>query len=314
MRERVTAWAPASVSNLGPGFDALGAALSSWGDEVSVHLTPDSSDRTVGFDETGVWQGTTALQKNTAGVAAEEVATIAGYEGGFSISIKKGIHAGSGVGSSAASAVAGALAMSEALQAGLEKQDLIPAVMKGESIVSGAWHGDNVLPSLLGGFILMRSDVPSDFVRIAAPPGMKSIIVLPQVEVFTKKARDVLPESVSLREAVDHAARLAMLIDALHRGDVPRFGSLAMSDGIVEPRRAALLEAYAPLKEAALSSGADGCGLSGSGPALFAVSNSEETSRTIQKAFETVCEEQGLRCRTAIETVDDVGARILNND
>jgi len=275
---------------------------------------PEKADRSVIFDETGVWKGTTVLDKNTAGVSVLEVARLAGYEGGFSISIKKGIHAGSGVGSSAASAVAGAFAMSEALEAGFEKTDLIGAVMKGESIVSGAWHGDNVLPSLLGGFILMRSDTPTEFVKVEASSEMKLIVVLPQVQVFTKKAREVLPKSVTLSQAVDHAARLGLMIDALHRGDTRRFGSLSMSDGIVEPRRASFLSAYEFLKDAALSAGADGCALSGSGPAMFAVTNDASVARRVQDGFQEVCAAQSIHCRTAIDSVDSRGAKILNHE
>jgi len=311
MTDLVKAWAPASVSNLGPGFDALGIALSSWGDEISVRLMYEESTRSLIYDPEGVWTGTDVLKENTAGVAALEVAAIGEYEGGFELTIKKGVRAGSGVGSSAASAVAAAVAMNAALGAHLSKVELIPAVLKGEAIVSGVEHGDNVMPALLGGIVLMRSESPSEFSTLPPPQGMRLVIVLPEVEVLTKTARTLLPDSVTLHEAVDHAARLSLLVDALHRNDVARVGELIMSDDIVEPCRAVLVKPYELLKRAALDAGAAGCALSGSGPAMFAITTSASSAEQIEKAFQSVCDASSIRCITTIDQVNQEGARII---
>ena len=196
MKKVARAWAPASLSNLGPGFDALGAALSGLGDTVSVERT-SRLGVTVDFDPLGVWIGPVDAPSNTAAVAARHVASVSGFDwnsdGGLHLTIRKGLAAGTGLGSSAASAVAATVA-TEALQGvQLSEKDMIAAVVAGESATSGQGHADNVLPALMGGFVLMRSAHPADFLRTEGWEELSILIALPDAAVLTREARKALP-------------------------------------------------------------------------------------------------------------------------
>jgi homoserine kinase len=302
-----SAKAPASISNLGPGFDCLGLALHGWHDTVHVKLT-DVPDYQVTFNPNGAWSGPTDPKANTASVAAMHVAELSGYEGGAHLEIHKGIHAGSGLGSSAASAVAGALAMNLALGGRLAKHDLIDSCLAGESVVSGAKHGDNVIPALMGGIVLVEPGNPAVFRRIAVPGNLHLAVILPSIEVLTHQARTILPHHVDLHAASVWASRLGQLVDAIHSEDVSRIGHLVMSDEIVEPIRATLLAPYNDIKNAALSGGAKGCALSGSGPAMFAVCDSAQIASDVAKRMQLACSKHGIESIIRSDSVNRTGA------
>ncbi|MEM0963107.1 MAG: homoserine kinase, partial [Bacteroidota bacterium] len=143
-----TAFGPASLSNLGPGFDTLGLCITGPGDRVTATRT-----ETAGVTVSGPAFLPTDPARNTAGRAAAWVLSSSGAEGGLALTIEKGIPLGSGIGGSSASAVAGAWAANVALGSPFAKADLVEAVLDGESAASGCRHGDNVLPALLGGLV-----------------------------------------------------------------------------------------------------------------------------------------------------------------
>lgn len=288
-----SAFAPASLSNLGPGFDSVGIALSGWEDQVTIELT-NRPVFEIEYDSRSVWVGTTDPLKNTASVSAKHVAKTLGYHQGASILIRKGLGSGSGLGSSAASAVAGALAMNAALGNPFSKLDLIPSCLAGEAAASGAIHGDNVMPSLMGGIIFLDPDRPSDFIRLNTPRNLHFALILPELEVFTQQARELLPDQISLREGAIWASRLARLGLAFANGEIEQIGKLIMQDSIVEPIRAGLIGPYGDIKLAALQAGALGCALSGSGPAMFAVCASKSSAIKIATAMKKACSGRGV--------------------
>ena len=314
-KRKVWAWAPASVSNLGPGFDALGAALSGMGDTVGVAARTEPGI-TVSWHLESVWTGPDATESNTAAVAASHVARQYGYEGGLDITIRKGLMAGTGLGSSAASSVAAAVAADSVLGGQLGMNGMASAVIHGESVVSGAGHGDNVLPSLLGGFVLLRSRHPVDHIRLEAWSELGVIILMPDMSIMTKEARAVLPASVTVSETVDHAARLALLVDSLHRRDIEALGYWMMSDTLIEEAREDLLPHLAPVREAALKAGAAGCTVSGSGPAIMAIHDTRIGSGAthIAKAMEEACNAMNLTGRTTHHQISNAGACIKKGD
>jgi len=307
METTYIAKAPASISNLGPGFDCLGLALQGWHDTVEVTLT-DTAPYTVEFDPTGAWMGPTNPEQNTASVAAKHVAEVSGYAGGVHMRIWKGVQAGSGLGSSAASAVAGALAMNLALGSRFSKQELILSCLMGESVVSGAMHGDNVIPSLMGGIVLVEPGNPEVYRRIEVPGDLHLSVILPRVEILTQQARTLLPDQVELHVAAQWASRLAQLIDAFGHGDVSRIGHLVMSDEVVEPIRASLLKPYHDIKRAALLAGARGCALSGSGPAMFAVCDSAQTASEVSSQMQQACSNHRIESLICTDSVNTKGA------
>ncbi|RMH67383.1 MAG: homoserine kinase [Bacteroidetes bacterium] len=306
----VRVFGPASLSNLGPGFDAIGLCITGIGDVVEARLDAAPGVRIEAIEgDGGVLPTDPAC--NTAAVAAQTVLDALRVEQGLVLRICKQMPNGSGIGSSAASAVAGAWAANVALGRPLDKEDLVQAVLSGEQIASGARHGDNVLPALFGGLVLVSASDPSRYRRIRLPRALPIALVLPEVRVFTKAARDMLPAQVPLRDAVHNAGELAFLVDAFHCGDWETVGRCIMQDRLVEPVRATLVPCYDAVRAAAMDAGALGCALTGSGPALFALAETAAAAEQIVEAMVDACGRTGFAARGIVTSVDPDGVRVV---
>lgn len=303
----VHVFGPASLSNLGPGFDALGLCISGIGDIIEarrstkpgVHLEHDPG--IVG------WVLPSNPKQNTAVIAAEGVLRAAGRKGGMIFRLKKGIPLGSGIGGSAASAVAGAWAANILLGSPLEKEELVEPVLDAEDFASGGRHGDNGLPALLGGLVLVSSSNPSRYRQVELPDELHIAIILPDVEVLTKQAREMLPTQVPLRDAVHNASELAFLVDAYRCGDWETVGACMMQDRLVEPVRAKLVPCYGDVRAAALEAGAFGCALTGSGPAMFALAASEDDAIRVRDAMVAASVSVGIDARGVLASANPDG-------
>ena len=306
----VRAWAPASLSNLGPGFDALGLALEGIGDMVEASWFDGPGVRvTVGLGEAVPLDP----DRNTAARAAMALLGPAG-DRGIHLVIHKGIRPGSGLGSSAASAVAAAWAVARLMGGTVDKESLVGAALDGESAVSGSRHGDNVLPSLFGGIVLMTPNEPSRYRSVSAGAPMFLTVIRPDIRILTREARAILPAFVSLADAVRNAASLAFLIDALRCGDLETVGAMVERDLLVEPVRARLVAPYDAVRRAARDAGALGCALSGSGPAMFSLAGDAEAAERVREAMEWACRSTGVACVSFTSTLDPQGARDARPD
>lgn len=310
----MSAWGPASLSNLGPGFDTLGLCLHGLGDVVEAWWAdePGVTVQHVGAEvPSGAEDGAVPLvaARNTAAVAAQAVLRQARVEQGIGLSIRKGIPPGSGLGSSSASAVAGAWAANLLLETPLDKASLVAAVLEGEAVASGSLHGDNVLPSLFGGLVLVSATTPTRYQCLPIPRPLYLAVALPAVAVLTRQARALLPPMVPLRDAVHNASELAFMVAAFLQGDWAAVGQHIMADRLVEPVRAALVPCYDAVRQAALEAGAYGCALSGSGPALFALAESLVQAQTVAAAMGEASQRAGVPARTWATEADFEGAR-----
>ena len=309
----VKVFAPASIANLGPGFDALGVALEGLGDVVQARRTERPGVALV--EMTGEKENIpTDPAKNCAGRAAESVLKQlkgkAAKEAGLEMKLHKGLPQGSGLGSSAASAVGGAVAAHLLFGSALGSNTLLEAALEGEVLASGSRHADNLAASLLGGFTIVRSHAPLDVIRLELPSAMRFVVVLPGMEIETRFARSVLPEMISLKDAKSNWANTAALVAAVAHGNLADFGR-AVDDQVVEPVRSKLIPGFADVKRAALEAGAHGCSISGAGPALFAVTNSE-TAEKVALAMHAAFQRHGLPSRHFICPPDNRGARRLD--
>jgi homoserine kinase len=187
----------------------------------------------------------------------------------------------------------------------------LEAVLEGESIASGARHGDNVLPALFGGLVLLSPTDPTHYRHIALPKPLAIALVLPKIEVLTHVARTILPQQVPFVDAIHNAADLALMVEAFRLGDWASVGRLMMRDRLVEPVRAKLVSCYQAIRQAALGAGAFGCALTGSGPAMFALADSEEAARHVLEAMLRACEEAAIEAAGHITKADAEGVRIL---
>jgi homoserine kinase len=321
MTRRVRVFSPATLSNLGPGFDVLGLALSAPGDGVEaeraegtpgVHIVEITGDG-------GVLPRDAA--RNVAGVAAAHVLDRAVHEGhaprdtGVRLWLRKGIPIAGGLGGSAASSVAGAMAANEVLGRPFSRMELVESALAGEALAAMTPHGDNILPCLLGGIVLVRSLSPPDVVRLPAPPGLHLAVVHPHSEVSTAAARALLKDRrVGLEDAVANAGNAAAFVAALYTGDLELLGR-SVDDRLVEPLRAPLVPGFRRVKEAAAEGGALACSISGSGPTMFAIADSEPRARSAAEAMRAAfAEAAGLESDVFVGQVNGAGTLVVSSE
>ena len=307
MSAGIKVFAPASVGNTAVGFDCLGFALDAPGDEIIGRLVDRPGVRIT--EVTGA-QGKLPLEveKNTAGLAALRT-----YEhiGRKDVGIEFGLHKkmpfGSGLGSSAASAVAGAMVVNELLRRPLEKRELLPFAMAGEQLASGGYHADNVAPSLLGGMVLVRDNATLDVHRLPLVRGLRAVVIYPKVEILTKNARSVLNDQLPLQTHVKQSANMGGLIVGMFRGDMDLIAR-SLQDVLIEPQRSHLIPHFAAAKAAALTEGALGCSISGSGPSLFALCANTLIAENVGAAMERIYRDRKIRTKLYHGSINQEGA------
>jgi len=289
MGKIISVQSPGSVANVGCGFDMMGFAVDGLGDRLRIQ------ENLHGYIRIKPIQGyghsiPCDPEKNTAGVAILEMCQKLSIKPGFDLEIEKLSPVGSGLGSSASSTTAAVFALNELLgNPYKDKMALLPFALKGESLASGSYHADNVAPSLLGGFLAIRSLSPIDLVPIPIPSFLKVLLIHPHLEVLTKTARGLVPQMVSMNEVTAQMGNVSAFIMAMVNGDRALL-SRSFGDYLAEPYRAPLIPGYFEVKEMALKMGALGCSISGSGPTVFAIldqeTDEEEMAHGMQEAFQ----------------------------
>lgn len=304
----VTAFAPASVGNVGVGFDVLGHAIEGVGDTVTLRRRPGDGMAIVAVN--GV---VTELPRDVAANAATRplllMARDFGIEDGLEIELHKGIPLGSGMGGSAASAVAAVVAADALWELGLDRQRLLDYALEGESAASGEAHLDNAAASLFGGLVLSEPGPPPRCTRLPVPAELACVLCHPALEVRTRDARRILADSVTRAAWVRQSAWLAGFVAGCLRSDLAQIGR-CLRDEIIWPQRAHLVPGAAAGLEAARAAGAIGGSLSGSGPSVFAWTaweNAEAVAAAITASFAR----EGVPCEHWVSTPDAPGARVL---
>ena len=307
--ETVRVQAPATVSNVVCGFDCLGFALERPFDEISVRKIAEPGIRIIHRDGYGL---PLEPEKNVAGVALRSFLNAVGADFGLEVEIYKGIKPGSGIGSSSASACGAVVAANRLLGTGFTKLQLAELAMDGEVLASGSRHADNVAPCIFGGFTLVRSSDPLDIVEIEFPP-LFAVVIHPQIEIKTSEARAMLPADVPLGSAIKQWSNLGSLVAALAKGD-NRLLARSLEDGIVEPVRKRLIPRFDELKDASMAAGALGGGISGSGPSVFMLCESEEKAKNIVDAMFSVYDTTGIDFKIHVSPIASVGVQVVADD
>ena len=307
---RIHAFAPASVANVGCGFDVFGFALHKPGDEVFLTAT-----KTPGIRITKILGDENKLpidpQKNTASVSLAAMMADLNFDFGIDLEVHKKMAIGSGLGSSAASSVASVFALNNMLEYPLSKDQLLRYAIEGEKITSGeSVHLDNIAACLYGGFILVRSRQPIDIVSIPTPDDLYCTVLHPQIEIKTEIARKMLRSSISMEQAITQWGNIAGTICALFTADYELL-KRSFDDVIVVPDRAVLIPRYYELRDTALANGAIGCSISGSGPSVFALSNNEHSAKKIGEAMKNVFSGLDIGTDLYISQINKEGPKIL---
>jgi homoserine kinase len=308
----ISVFAPATVANVACGFDIFGFAVANPGDQITLTTSDEPGVRITDIigDEGRLPRET---ERNTAGIAIQTyLKHIGRTDVGVDVVLHKQMPLGSGLGSSAASAVAGVFAINELLDRPLPTLKLLPFAMEGERIACGSAHADNVAPSLLGGFVVVRSYQPLDVIRIETPASLYCTIVHPDIEVNTKDARFILKNEVSLKNTITQMGNVAGLIAGLMKPDYDLI-SRSLVDVIIEPVRAILIPEFNEVKQAALDNGALGCSISGSGPSMFALSRDVPTAEQVGSAMQQAFLSVGITSEAYVSEINREGPRVLSN-
>lgn len=302
-----TASAPASIGNVGVGFDVLGLAFDAVRDRVTAVREAAPGVRLGAV--TGLLDSLPDTpETNTALAAAKALLDHVGAQFGVRLSIEKGVPLSAGMGGSAASAVAAAAAVNALLPEPLATGDLLPFALEGERVSSDPPPWDNVVGALFGGLSLVAREEAGHVHRLPVPAGVVSLLFHPPVTTETKAARRILKAEVPMCTAVEHSRRLGAFVAgcATDNAELIRAG---LEDVLVEPQRAHLLPALAPVKAAALSAGALGCSFSGSGPSVFAWAL-EADADAVAAAMEAAFRAAGLAATAYRASVDSTGVRL----
>lgn len=310
----VTAFASASVANVSCGFDIMGFAIKGIGDRVTVTLHSGNDNSHVLLSGPYGHLIPSEKNKNTASVAVNAyLKTIGKSDINLSIALEKNMPLGSGMGSSASSSAAAVFAVNYLLGSPLSTNELIPFAMEGERIACGSAHADNVAPALLGGFVLIRSYNPLDIISIKCPIDLYCAVVHPHIELQTADARRILKKDILMNDAIKQSANAAGFMVALLKEDYDLL-SRSMHDLLAEPKRTQLIPGFVALKQAALEAGALGCGISGSGPSVFALCKGESTAKNIAKAIQESFSKEGLASDVFISQLNAPGTYIVNEN
>ncbi len=277
--------APASIANVGPGFDTFGLCLAEPADRVEVWWAEE------GLEVEPAGAVPTDPARNTAAVAARAALRRIGRDPAVDrirIRVTKGVPVGKGIGSSAASAAGGALAVNALFGDPLPLEDVVLAAAEGEAATSGSAHPDNVAACLFGGFTIARpvpgGGTPGIRIDRLRPPPIALVVATPEVVFETRQARAVLPAAVPLADAVANIGAAGSFVAALARGDVVALGR-AMTDRIAEPVRRPLVPGLDAALRAALGAGALGANIAGAGPSAFALVRDVREARATGEAM-----------------------------
>lgn len=305
--KRATAFAPASLGNAAVGFDVLGHSLDGPGDRAIVTRNDTGVVRVTAIRGV-VTELPTEPGRNTAGRALLALQTFAEGRVGFDVELDKGIPLGSGMGGSAASAVAAVVAGASLLDRPLTMEQLYAAAVDGEAAASGAPHGDNVGPMLLGGLVLAPSRGAP--VRLPAPDWLYAAVVHPHFVLETRVAREALKGSYELHAFVEQSECLALVLAGCAAGDASLIRR-GLRDVLVEPRRAPLIPGFANVKQAALDCGALGASIAGAGPSVFGWFESKEKAQVAGAAMAAAFKSAGLESDVLVSKVNGPAARLV---
>jgi len=294
---RVTVRVPATVANLGPGFDILALA---------VQLQNEVEARSDGAGGLTIdpGPGAPADLSDPAGnlicrayVSACEAAGVP--PPGAELRCRTAIPLGRGLGSSAAAALSGVLVANALAGLGWDENEVIThaAALEG--------HSDNVAAAMLGGLAVCVRGGP--VVHLEVPEELRAVVFLPEGEMSTPLARQVVPHSFSREDAVHNAARCALLVAAMLTGQLNLLGE-AMRDRWHQPARSELMPHVPLLIETALEAGAHGACLAGSGPSVLALVSGDPAP--VAAAMDAVARRSGVAGGSMTYRVRNFGARV----
>ena len=303
----IKVFAPASVANVGPGYDTFGFAIEVLGDIITVSKRDDQK---LNFLPSIGAELPTNPSDNVAGVAIQSLLDDLDSKQGFDITIEKMFRPGSGLGSSASSAAGSVFAVNALMDYPFSTKELLPFALEGEELASKCYHADNVAPSLLGGFQAVRSYEPLDIFHIDDLGDLTVLIVFPDVQIKTAEAKGLLPKTLSIKDAREQWGNVSALIHALHIKDYELL-SRAITDRIAEPVRKKLIPGYDEVKKIAFQHQSVGFNISGSGPTMFSLFTNEDQARSCSDKIKAFYDSIDLSVKLHVSGINAEGCKII---
>jgi homoserine kinase len=287
--------APATTSNIGPGFDTFGLAMSEPCDIIEGRKI-DSGFRITSVTGPGSDKIPLDPKVNSVSIAAEQVLKRCNADFGIEFRIKKGIRPCSGMGSSGASAAGGAFLANILCGEKLSPTELILCAAHAEDVTSGGFHADNVSPCILGGFTVIRSYEPFEVIRVEPPKDLGMVVALPEIMIATIDARKVLPREVPIRDMVFHIGNASTMVYGMMSGDLNIIGR-SVKDAVIEPSRTKLVPFLKEAKKEAVSNGALASFLGGSGPCIMSFFDlKQDVGGRIAESVKAVYTDNNIKC------------------
>ncbi len=289
--DEVTVRTPATIGNFGPGFDVTSLAIDHGGDTVTARLLPGSEEDRVTMSGEGAADIPSSWGENAAALGFHALRERLGRQDRVHLEVHKGVPPGSGLGSSASSAAGGVLAAARLLAPGHDwtPAGLLEAALAAESKVAGQ-HGDDVAAALMGGLAMVRR---GECMRFDPPAGLALAIVHPDFSLSTREMRALVPEEVPVKHAVANMANLGFLLAAWTSGDT-RAVERSLGDQLVTPHRRRKIPFFDAVLQAAREAGASTVAISGSGPALFTVTEGQKNAKTLANAMTNAVRDSGV--------------------
>ena len=313
-----TVFAPATVANLGVGFDRLGAAVNPVdGSRLGDQITVETIEKGIELECRGAYAHCLPSENgdNIVFQCAERFfSALPDFERrtGVRLILDKGLPVGSGLGSSASSVVAALYALNQFFEQPLNQQELLGLMGQMEGVVSGSVHYDNVAPSCLGGLQLMVQSVGRICEDLPFFEHWFWILAYPGISLSTAKMRALLPARYDRGDVIKFGHYLSSFVHALYRRDQPLAISM-LNDVVAEPYRSSHIPGYLKAKAALSEIGVLGSGISGSGPTLFAIADDLKTAREAEELLRaTYLSHDGGFVRVC--RIDRRGARVLSKN
>lgn len=302
-------FAPATVANLGPGFDIMGMAIEGAGDRLRMRIAPgdglsirNDSDQPLPDH----------IEKNVITPALRAMIAAWGSPVAVEATLLEKIRPGSGIGSSSASSAAAVVGLNELLGRPFGEKEVITFAMEGERLVSGGTaHADNAGPAVAGGIMLIRGYEPLDYIRIPVPGRLCAAVIHPHITVNTLESRAVMRKEIPQRDAVTQWGNVGGLVAGLLTGDMGLVGR-SLKDVVAEPYRKGFIPGYDELKAAlAAAAGVLGSNIAGSGPSVFALCDGPQAAVRAGEIMKKHFAALGIEADLYVGPVSERGAHVV---
>ena len=307
MKKTIKVFAPASIANMGCGFDIMGMALDEVGDVLQI--SAEEGEGITIDNQSGV-PLPDDIEMNVITPVIRKFFQMTGLSAKIDVVILKKIYPGSGIGSSAASSAAAAYGMNELFNCPLSEEEVVVCAMEGENLASGGYHADNAAPAVMGGIILIRGYDPLDVIKLPVPGNFYCAMIHPAIVVSTKEARSILPKEVPMHTAVKQWGNVGGLVAGLYSGNIGLIGR-SMKDAVAEPYRKQFIPGFDDLRAKLLAAGALAMNIAGSGPSVFALADKYEIAHHAEAILKEHFDTLGIGYESFVVKVSNKGAKLV---